>query len=962
MKKFIVFLMASGALFASAVVASATTCRIVDAKGEPISGARVSAWPLYPAQRMRSFVTDENGDLSLPVSAWDEMFWKLRLTDPWGKTLAGATVCMPRPYAQIARGVTDAKGEFHFVLKSAPRPSKGFYGVRAVDSAGKAAADARLSPPDLNIGGYVLDAKGELDFGSEPDSLNKWTQVAVAADGYVYASATVPSSSAKAAVIRLSRETPIRLIVTDENGKPVGGARAVLQRARFESGKTSIHTYGDGWSAPNLAEAKTAGDGTFTLHHLPALKSCKTLDMDVEVSRAGYATIVRSFYLTSPAKLSSIVLPRLESAIEGTAYLPGKSGPLPQGTLLQVGVGSDVGFISSQTVAVDKDGKFRVPALAAGKVGINPLPLPTNADRGWMLPINEPIELKSREVKTVEVVAIKGALLQGTVLKEATGKPMPNIVVTVSRSHWSDSVVLTDALGRFHIRVAPGDVKLEAALMQGIETAEGYSKTVSMKLADGDVKDNLEIRLGPPASPDANVEMSASDMAIYPGTYPLEWKIPRIAADFDPETARAFAGEDTHTAQLKKMTSDTHKRFIGLRSTNALFGDAGPLLIVVDESKGAGKGYDTAYLIPDKSDQQASDLAKATKVQLRGNQARSGGLHLSMLSKPGEITTEICIGEAGRQVSKSAALDGLSIYKLRVAPGGLEAEIVLRGGWYGEIKTDGRGIPLQAGDDNGNGVYGDKLQPGWEDSWERCGDCIYLGLPGAEGGWPSVPLARAAQLCGNLYSIDVSSIGDSLSIKPYEGDTGLLTVEAVDAKGGSSPCDNVSFQGDAGYFGSYGEQPARVPTGSYRCWVFIAKEKSEYGGACGIAVTSAPLVVEKDQTARFKVGGPIHFQITPDAEPIRAKAGIEKEIEMTVYAGDDMVDMLLPGEFVATFYDAKGNRAATQRLENKRSLVHPVWRFKVPKSLKQGSYTVEVRVDAKPYQEPVSVKKKLIVE
>jgi hypothetical protein len=42
-------------------------------------------------------------------------------------------------------------------------------------------------------------------------------------------------------------------------------------------------------------------------------------------------------------------------------------------------------------------------------------------------------------------------------------------------------------------------VKLEAALMHGIETEEPYSKRVNIKLAEGDVKD-MEIRLGPPAS------------------------------------------------------------------------------------------------------------------------------------------------------------------------------------------------------------------------------------------------------------------------------------------------------------------------------------------------------------------------------------------------------------------------------------------------------------------------------
>jgi 5-hydroxyisourate hydrolase-like protein (transthyretin family) len=497
MKKFLVILIAAGALLIPAVVASSTTCKVVDAKGKLISGARVAAWPHSPESEMRAFVTDKNGDISLPSGAQlSGSDVKLKLTDPFGKALVGAKVWMPSPDTQIARGVTNGKGEFGFVLKSAPRP-KGFFGVRAVDSLGKAAANARLSPSGVPMGGLALDGKGEFSYEPIPRGLSESIQIVAAADGYAYASATVPSSRTKSVVIRLSREIPARLRVIDENGKPVGGARAVLQRAGFQSGKTYVSTDGHEWSMPSLAEAKTAGDGTFTVHHLPALKSCKALSLDLEISKPGYATINKYFDLGSPVKLSSIVMP-FESTIEGTAYRPGKSGPLPQGTLLQIEHTANI--IRGRTVAVDRNGRFRVSGLAAGNVTIYPALPPTNVDQGWTLPANAHIMLKSKEVKAVDVVAIKGAVLQGTVLDEATGKPMPDILVAVDRNQPSWRALewtVTDAQGRFHLRVAPGDVKLEAVLMHGIERSTEYSKSIEMHLADGDVKDKLEIRLGP---------------------------------------------------------------------------------------------------------------------------------------------------------------------------------------------------------------------------------------------------------------------------------------------------------------------------------------------------------------------------------------------------------------------------------------------------------------------------------
>jgi hypothetical protein len=433
-----------------------------------------------------------------------------------------------------------------------------------------------------------------------------------------------------------------------------------------------------------------------------------------------------------------------------------------------------------------------------------------------------------------------------------------------------------------------------------------------------------------------------------------------MAKHFDPGSPSDGPGESLYWFELKPVSASSGRTYRGLKSANAFAGRGGGFFVLVDESKGSGTGYDTAYIAASKADLAVFDVAQAVKVSLRDNPGKFYGATeadsmLSLSDKPGELSTEICIGEPGDQVIKRAAVDGFNI-RLRQTGARAEpctAEVTLRGGWYGNLKTSKGELQVRAEDSNGNGVYGDKLQPESETCKGCCGDMIYI-IPAKRGGREDpIELAEAVQIDGQLYSVDVSKTGNRLDIKPYGGETGFLSVGATDGKGRGADCEDISYSGDKGNFSPVDDQPAKVPVGNYRCSASIG---------AGVYVASPLVALGKDRTVRFAIGGPLHFEVAPGTDAIRAKAGEDKQIEMTVYAGQDIMHFASCGKFTATITDAEGKTVAEQTVINHRSEVQCTQVFTIPKSLKPGVYTVEVRLDARPYQEPVSVKKKLVVE
>ena len=152
-----------------------------------------------------------------------------------------------------------------------------------------------------------------------------------------------------------------------------------------------------------------------------------------------------------------------------------------------------------------------------------------------------------------------------------------------------------------------------------------------------------------------------------------------------------------------------------------------------------------------------------------------------------------------------------------------------------------------------------------------------------------------------------------------------------------------------------------MPVGFYYCTAFIG-DTQPGGGSGAYVATPRPVEVRKGELVKIKVGGPIHYHVPPEAGPIKIMRGSSQEVEMTVYAGKDIVHFVEPGTWTAVITDSKGKTVAEENVGNSRSLIRCTQVFTIPGNLKPGTYTVDIKLDARPYQQPLRVKKKLIVK
>ncbi|HOM71823.1 MAG TPA: hypothetical protein PLP86_06210, partial [Armatimonadota bacterium] len=97
-------------------------------------------------------------------------------------------------------------------------------------------------------------------------------------------------------------------------------------------------------------------------------------------------------------------------------------------------------------------------------------------------------------------------------------------------------------------------------------------------------------------------------VTFHPGTYKLEWKI--------PQTKTGYEATSVISALLDVMEAREKQGYVGLVSSKCLSGKVGNLRIILDESKGDGKGYDVAYLFSSDIDGGDEPLDLSTVVNI----------------------------------------------------------------------------------------------------------------------------------------------------------------------------------------------------------------------------------------------------------------------------------------------------------------------------------------------------------
>lgn len=373
---------------------------------------------------------------------------------------------------------------------------------------------------------------------------------------------------------------------------------------------------------------------------------------------------------------------------------------------------------------------------------------------------------------------------------------------------------------------------------------------------------------------------SSQAVVLQPGTYKLEWVIPGPDEETSPFGRRS--------ASLEMMDEERAARMKGLVSDRAFAAVADGYLIVIDESGGSSKGYDTAYVIPEYTEGQEVDLSLAPKLALLDE----GG---SLRSDPAsDVRVDVSLGDEGSRITKQAALT-VEVYWHQTEnqrPISGFALLSRRGGWKGKVSTDTGSIDVSLYDMNGNGVYGDRIsvEKGVSaDRYPRLGDALELGSfpEDIEDYGAMVYLSRVNLYKSRLYVFDLSSTGETLEIAAYTGDTGTLSTRAKDGVGKAAECPIAMVYGESGmYFIS--DADVKLPPGDYACTMaqVIPKQDVDEDKRFGLTVRAKSTVrVAKDGRGVLEVGGPISLQVDPKSEVVRVKRGESKNIDIAFSVG-----------------------------------------------------------------------------
>jgi hypothetical protein len=241
--------------------------------------------------------------------------------------------------------------------------------------------------------------------------------------------------------LTLAASEPVRFRALDPDGRPVAGARVVPARlrgvdvpaelgARFE-----VQTDGAGWgtlavSAASELDVIRVISGSFGVQQLRVTKS----DTDG----------VRTLRLLPVGRVVGQIQADDSQAVRGlTVRL--RTDPDPSADVVGVG--------GSASVVTDDQGRFAVPAIAAGKLAMS-------VDYPWNLPWRGPLvgswpQVQCNSTTAVTIPLMRAPRITGVVRENLSGRPIAGVGVAVAMDA-AIPLVTSDNEGRFSAYVAPG--------------------------------------------------------------------------------------------------------------------------------------------------------------------------------------------------------------------------------------------------------------------------------------------------------------------------------------------------------------------------------------------------------------------------------------------------------------------------------------------------------------------------
>ncbi len=670
-----------------------------------------------------------------------------------------------------------------------------------------------------------------------------------------------------------------------EKGKPLAGAKVVMERCFAFGGSTSVNV-----ELPDRLKSVTTGkDGSFSLSYLPSPECFEYVDASLTVSAPGRALVRKSIQREAMSDLVEVTDP-LECKLDGTLYLPGKTEVAPEKTQLMVQVPTDRGS-EARYAEVGKDGKFHFAELPPGKVNVmlgsrGHRPGKTEPTE-WAMPAVMDVELSPEEPKELELVLVPGTLVKGTVVDQATGKGIESASILVYHPGRPEDtfpdLVTTDSRGEFTVRVAAGQATI---CVQSIDAKDRHiymqpddRPSATIVVADSEEKSDVAIKVDLTRSYDGLWEVREkpipADFELTPGTYDLAWD-PDIDCSQSVYIRSKYEGDKVcpHVKRFPKLASTRAKQMAFAFDAPE---DDGLLFVVLDESKGTGKGWDTAHVDLNRN----ADLTDDEPVRFR-------------LSKDGGgVRTDWVTAEAHQGPIDGDRTDYPMQVRLMVYGGDDPYVYVTRkGGRKGTIDTSKGELECIAIDTNSNGLCGDPTRIKAELEPDSPGDSIFVNTNGfgqlVPTSWSPhcIHLQKITQVGNKFYLIDVSPLGDRLSVRAYSGELGQLLVRGENIEGLKATTESMYAVSDSGYysFEKCEGKPVTLPVGQYKVLhcSMILDTKNELNVTC---IPDSRVVVGADKQSTVTVSGRLSLAIDSARKEMVLRPGVTDTINWDIKIG-----------------------------------------------------------------------------
>lgn len=268
----------------------------------------------------------------------------------------------------------------------------------------------------------------------------------------------------------------------------------------------------------------------------------------------------------------------------------------------------------------------------------------------------------------------------------------------------------------------------------------------------------------------------------------------------------------------------------------ARYGDAkdGLFAMVLDESRGPGKGYDTLYV--DANQDRRIDGQKERFPIRIGDLSRTGPIRVRLQVTSGGVTAPYHVGLSAFEYCDE---------KFPVPA----VHITLRDSSYyvGEAVFGGKRLKIGVADLNGNGLFNDVEPEPFQ------GDRFYVALDESGRFFRSFPYGKYVQIMGRWYAVSVSPDGGRVEISPAQPPLG--TIEAPEHVVGArlnSPAQPVDLDLQEG--------SDQAVAGSYRVHSVQLLADNGWMLSGTFPDGEPPLTVCPGQTVRLTAGLPLKVE------------------------------------------------------------------------------------------------------